>query len=118
MSELKRCPFCGGEAELFETHEKQYYIIHQNDDCVIDSQTNVGNWLFDTKEEAIAAWNTRKPIERILERLKKESFVIEIDYDYDEYDDEPVEAVFLNEAIEIVKEEGEANVDISDNASD
>ena len=68
---MKRCPFCGGEAELFKTHENQFGIIHENGECPIDLQSFQGNLVYDTKEEAITAWNTRRPVERILERLKE-----------------------------------------------
>ena len=73
-SDLKPCPFCGGEAGLFETQEGQFGIIHSNATylCPIsDSDSFQGNWTYETEEEAIAAWNQRKPMERILERLEK-----------------------------------------------
>ena len=97
--QLAKCPFCGGEAVLLKGKcELDNYVMCLR--CFTRTK------LYNTKEGSIVAWNTRKPMERILERLEEESFVIEIDYDFDEYDDEPVEAVFLNEAVEIVKEEG------------
>ena len=103
MSEIKLlpCPFCGGEARMqdepIEKGEFLYSVLCEND-CVTQGIYH------NTAESAIKAWNTRKPMERIVERLEEASLVLEVDYDFDEYDDEPVEVVFLNEAIEIVKE--------------
>lgn len=52
MSELRSCPFCGGEAEL-EHLEIDGYLAHCSKcDGMIEK------W-FDTKDEAIAAWNRR-----------------------------------------------------------
>ena len=49
--ELKRCPFCGGEAELFGTDETGIFYV----ECLnCDFNSN-----FDTPEAAIAAWNRR-----------------------------------------------------------
>ena len=58
MSELKHCPFCGGEAKM--SHEVtcgyETFWIH----CLeCHSQANYGH----TEAEAIAAWNSRAPIE-------------------------------------------------------
>ena len=73
MSELKRCPFCGGEAEILE-HDNGWAIWN----CVMCKSCRVGQYWNKayTKEEAVKAWNNRKPMERILERLdKKVNFV-------------------------------------------
>lgn len=79
MSEvkLKCCPFCGGEAKLFKTHEGEFGIIHISETsctCPIsDSEGFQGDFVYDNKEEAIAAWNARKPIEEIVERLENKA---------------------------------------------
>ena len=44
MDKLKKCPFCGGEAEIF-------WVICK--ECTAETKD------FDTKEEAIEAWNRR-----------------------------------------------------------
>ena len=56
MTELKKCPFCGGEATLVGAvyNDQHYnYVICSNDDC------NANTGRCDTKDEAIAKWNTR-----------------------------------------------------------
>lgn len=67
MSEIKllRCPFCGGEAELLKGQcEIDNYVM-----CLeCRSKTK----LYNTKASAIKAWNTRKPMQNIVERLEEE----------------------------------------------
>lgn len=60
MTELKKCPFCGGEAE-FATNHKRWVQCKK---CLAESD------YCDTPEQAIAAWNKRKPVEDVLERLE------------------------------------------------
>ena len=56
MSELKRCPFCGGEAKITEWDDSCDYdkeeAYHVECDCC------EGNW-YETKQQAIDAWNKR-----------------------------------------------------------
>ena len=62
------CPFCGGEAvtaEMYNTKLKKLFPIVKCLDCECRTP------MTETFEEAITAWNTRKPMERILERLEK-----------------------------------------------
>lgn len=63
MSKLKRCPFCGGEAEL----KRGLTNLDNFVQCVV---CGCRTKLHNTKKSAIKAWNTRKPMERIIERLK------------------------------------------------
>lgn len=81
-TKLRRCPFCGGRAEVIAcdlecifvggendgvTSEGVHYgISHPSKDnasCVVATTDRlfqvVGGWLFDTPEEAAAAWNQR-----------------------------------------------------------
>ena len=62
---LLPCPFCGGEAEL---------NLFLGNYCV--TCTECMGAIFPakgmTKEEAIQAWNTRKPVDAVLEHLEEE----------------------------------------------
>lgn len=107
MSELLKCPFCGGEAYVDEHRfwsdktkgftEKTYGV--RCDKC------NASSFQFNhSKEEAIKTWNTRKTMERILERLEEES---------DFFSGKPMGTLQktyyckgIERAIEIIKEEG------------
>lgn len=61
--ELLPCPFCGGEAKLHHNLlTDKFKVWCSKCDCRTD--------VYSDKEEAIRKWNTRKPMERILERLK------------------------------------------------
>lgn len=64
--DLKPCPFCGGEA-VYDFHAKgmpeawendcDHWVYCDAEDCF----ANVG--LCESKSEAIAAWNTRAPMD-------------------------------------------------------
>ena len=72
MSEIKLlpCPFCGGEAELVRQHsgvsDKIYIVSCKNEEC----EASLGHFC-ESKEMAIESWNTRKPMERIVTKLKE-----------------------------------------------
>ena len=82
MSELKCCPFCGGEAEIAYSNDnhKQPYIrckfgVMENPKC---PASNMYQWQFHRLDEDIKAWNTRTPMDNIaekLEELKKPPFI-------------------------------------------
>lgn len=113
MSEIKLlpCPFCGGEAEVIGNYIKgvpnnfQYFVRCKK--CKARPQPF---YTFKKKEKAVEAWNTRKPMERIVERLeemKMRYFLIignsgsaNLDSVYEEVGN------CIDRAIEIVKEEG------------
>ena len=63
--ELKPCPFCGGEAIVYEDEENDCYMIGCKSCCAVEPMTE---WC-ESKEDAIVQWNTRKPMEQIVERL-------------------------------------------------
>lgn len=107
MSELKRCPFCGGEAEIRVNHErignegyKTKQVICKS--CHLQTEPKICDGYYNkyyTDEEAVEAWNTRKPMDDIVERLEEESrFVL---YEMNE----PKMYAGIERAIEIVKGE-------------
>lgn len=73
--ELKPCPFCGGEAviNVIEPHEHVVvnlppypggaFIECTGCTCAMSGQS---------EEEVIEAWNTRKPIDKVVEQLEEE----------------------------------------------
>ena len=54
MTELKPCPFCGGETKIrtYSGMGRTMFFVQCND-CAAESS------CYDTKEEAVAAWNRR-----------------------------------------------------------
>ena len=61
------------------------------------------------KGKAISAWNTRKPMEKIVERLEDVSYWTQQTFDDDGFGNDDSERVIdLYKAIEIVKEELDA----------
>lgn len=63
-SELKPCPFCGGEAKLWSHHYAEEDLTLWQVRCNRDflrkkCYMNDSFVTFDTEEEAIEAWNTR-----------------------------------------------------------
>lgn len=98
--QLANCPFCGGEAKLmrFPKCERKYVVICENEQCM----ASVGNYSH-SKEKAIKAWNTRKPMEKIVKRLEEEKKI----YNSASYTDQAIrQGVMI--ATEIVREEGGA----------
>lgn len=66
--ELKRCPFCGGEAEIVRGDEGGYYVECQ--ECLtvhgakylLSGSYSIGIvtfGIYNTEQEAIEAWNRR-----------------------------------------------------------
>ena len=87
---LKPCPFCGGEAICIERASNYPYIYGvMCMDC--HCRTSFGK---DT-DKVIKTWNTRKPMERIVEKLEEAGFKF-VTHGGNQM-------VSLEEAIEIVK---------------
>lgn len=97
MSEsLKPCPFCGGRADFVKI--KVGKIIKKTGYFVKCRSCRASTGAHLTAEEAIAAWNTRKPMELIVEQLE------ELDGKYGE---RFVNShIITNDAIEIVQKGG------------
>jgi hypothetical protein len=51
MTELRKCPFCGGKAEMYNYCLNEWYIGCGECSCDLG--------VFDTKAKAIEAWNKR-----------------------------------------------------------
>ena len=89
MAELKKCPFCGEEAEVVKVHRGvamfPYTVVCKSDEC----SASVGVFK-ETREEAIEAWNNRPTesdirasvIDEFAEKLKAE--ILEEIYDVSE----------------------------------
>lgn len=71
---LRECPFCGGEAEKYAKEIKGIKIL-----TVTCKRCGASGQLFQSKKPrikdeenpAIKAWNTRKPMDRIVEQLEE-----------------------------------------------
>lgn len=107
MSELKLkpCPFCGGKA--VKTAFSWGNICDEY--TVKCTECGVGTKVLKS-DEAVKAWNTRKPIDDIVERLKKikMNYFLTIANTGDANNDFAYENVgnALDKAIEIVREGG------------
>ena len=101
---LLSCPFCGGEGEVHEYNSFWYKVGCNNQKCFLYITAQV----FNSKEEAIEAWNTRKPMQNIVERIEAECKEI-TKWDSDKHYIYKEGADWMgNKSIEIVKEEGGA----------
>ena len=113
MSEIKLlpCPFCGGEAKLegrYREWDGIYYDVVYVYCTLCGCQTSdesIGERK-DREQKSIEKWNNRKPVDDVVERLENNSFWTEPTFDIDGYcNDDSVEVVDLDKAIEIIKEE-------------
>ena len=126
MDKLKPCPFCGDEARIKDGMRTDGNIIYKTKcvqcvGCGAKTQEKISCGYYSlhfTDEEAIEAWNRRKPLEEIVEQLEKykELECDDIDDDIDEEVEDAEELyelgrsqgkfeAYLN-AIEIVKKGG------------
>lgn len=118
MSEtLLRCPFCGGEAQLQQipsaTWDK-FVVTCKSSKCCAFYIGYCDEGLYDTRTKAVEAWNTRKPMERIVERLEehRDDFMNDV-YEELREDADNCRANRIidrfDEVTEILKEEGGMN---------
>jgi Lar family restriction alleviation protein len=75
QNKLLPCPFCGGEANVIGY--KTFYA--QCTEC------GVATGFYNTIEQTNEAWNTRKPMERIVEQLEEEIDCAKNQWDDSEY---------------------------------
>lgn len=104
---LLPCPFCGGN-NVGVWRNRPISPLIADSYVVICYDCHFGMCPTSEKGKAIAAWNTRKPIEQIVERLE---FQAEESRDYwSNFDDEYAFGAMnaYTNAIEIVKEELDA----------
>lgn len=62
MSELKPCPFCGGEAVIHtccELENDNLAFVYKDKFVIHCFECHITTLPFETKEEAIEAWNRR-----------------------------------------------------------
>lgn len=113
---LLPCPFCGGEA-IYETKRENELgtIIPQMfcNSCKMTFEIeNDSPFLNDDKTydylkgKLNDLWNTRKPVDEVLDRLENAAFWTPQTYDEDGFgNDDSEEVVLLDRVLEIVKEE-------------
>ena len=78
-NKLLPCPFCGGEAMIHISGVSQGYRVA----CKRTLSCGAKLEWFDKEDDAIDSWNTRKPMERIVEQLEKKINVINNQIDRD-----------------------------------
>ena len=68
MSELKCCPFCGGEVEVKSRSSNFFDSVFE----IVCRECGCRQAPSINKEAAINTWNTRKPMDNIVEKLEEE----------------------------------------------
>ena len=93
MSELKKCPFCGGEHII-----KTYFNWNPALLCSCGVVMTVPmDWRTNKEEELERKWNTRKPLDDVVEALERENEKAHMELDLDS-------AIAYSVATQIVKE--------------
>lgn len=116
MSDLKCCPFCGGEAKIVRYCGKKTIVYVECTNCLaymgnqrIITSSNRGKEYFESEEKLINAWNTRKPMDNIVEKLEEKQYQAEKDMGLSEAIDEMNGyggmSIAYETAINIVKQE-------------
>lgn len=107
MSELKRCPFCGGEAKIDKTIANtvsvECTVCHASSRMILCTEGDI-------EQKAIEAWNTRIPMQDIVERLEEQQKLYEKAREATGWIPDKANysgfSKAFEEAIAIVKEEG------------
>lgn len=114
-SDLKPCPFCGGEAiiRIVEPHthriKRASILLDYPGGAFIECNNCTCAMSGETEYEVVAAWNQRKPMERILELLNESYDRLHKRYITSRDLIDLGKKYGLEIAIEIVKEEGVLN---------
>lgn len=61
MIKLKRCPFCGGEAEISVKHDFHWKPLYFEPHCKNEYCQGYAGRAYESKKLAISMWNTRTP---------------------------------------------------------
>lgn len=61
MTKLKRCPFCGGEAEISVKHDFHWKPFYFEPHCKNEYCQGYAGRAYESKKLAISMWNTRTP---------------------------------------------------------
>ncbi len=103
MSEIKLlpCPFCQAKLKRWD-YMPSVFFEHPYNGCILSGKKVLES------EHDVKAWNTRKPMERILTRLEEEVTLERMDKMEDRVGKRQTTGFGLgvNASIEIVKEEG------------
>lgn len=91
---LRRCPFCGGEAEISDGEFINGHFVFCTQCHIQTKLYTLGN----TREKAINDWNTRKPVDDLVYVFEKKKEKIDKNVFVEERS-------FLGAIIEIIKEE-------------
>lgn len=109
MSEIKLlpCPFCGGEKVISTYNNFVPALLCGGCGAMMTIPMSFGDTYEDKERELLRKWNTRIPMQEIVERLEESKGTVVIDgkemYQEDYFID-------IDEAIQIVKEVGGMNV--------
>ena len=99
MSELKKCPFCGGEVEVKSRSSNFFDSVFE----IVCRECGCRQAPSIHKEAVINAWNTRKPMDNIVQKLE------ELPYgrSYHDYAEKGIVHKYLerNDVLDIVKQE-------------
>ena len=68
---LLKCPFCGGEAKLMTSAFFSHDALVVCKKCGSRTLTHTSSSHEDAKMNAIQAWNRRRPVDDVVEALKK-----------------------------------------------
>ena len=110
MSELKCCPFCGGEAKIVKYCGNKTIVYVECTNCLaymgnqrIMTSSSRGKEYFESEEKLINAWNRRTTMDNIVQKLE------ELPYgrSYHDYAEKGIVHKYLerNDVLDIVKQE-------------